>query len=159
MEEYLKCQFAVSGGGFLSTGFTADTQAWINVLFIKDDNQRHKTCPNSVPERETNRQTDRQTAWMTEHVLHQVKSYSWKTVCGVPKDCCHDILIYFQCLRVTFSLMTGLSAIKWSIGFSFPLSFNPAFTFYKTFFIECLKKQKQLSSLSNDTTTVQGLSV
>ncbi len=44
MEADLKCQFAVSGGGFLATGFTADTQAWINVLFIRDDDhdQLHK---------------------------------------------------------------------------------------------------------------------
>ncbi len=50
----LKCQFADSGGGFLATGFTADTKAWINVLFIRDDDhdQRHKTCLNSAPARE-----------------------------------------------------------------------------------------------------------
>ncbi len=29
MEADLKCQFAVRGGAFLATGFTADTQAWI----------------------------------------------------------------------------------------------------------------------------------
>ncbi len=80
MEADLKCQFTDSGGGFLATGFTADTQAWINVLFIRDDDhdQWHKTCLNSTRERE------RETAWMTEHVLHQVKSYSWnKLVCDV----------------------------------------------------------------------------
>ncbi len=78
----LKCQYAVSGGGFLITGFTADTQAWINVLFIRDDDhdQWHKTCLNSAREREK----ERESAWMTEHVLHQVKSYSWnKLVCDV----------------------------------------------------------------------------
>ncbi len=71
MEADLKCQFADSGGGFLATGFTADTQAWINDLFIRDDDhdQRHKTCLNNARERE------RETAWMTERVLHQVKSY------------------------------------------------------------------------------------
>ncbi len=69
MEADLKCQFADSGGGFLATGFTADTQAWINVLFIRDDDhdQRHKTCLNS------------ETAWMTERVLHRVKSYIHET--------------------------------------------------------------------------------
>ncbi len=71
MEADLKCQFADSGGGFLAAGFTADTQAWINVLFIRDDDhdQRHKTCLNSA------RTHERETAWMTERVLHQVKSY------------------------------------------------------------------------------------
>ncbi len=78
IEADLKCQFAVSGGGFLATGFTADTQAWINVLFIRDDDhdQWHKTCLNSTRERES--------AWMTERVLHQVKSNSWnKIMCDV----------------------------------------------------------------------------
>ncbi len=80
MEADLKCQLAVSGGGFLATGFTADTQAWINELFIRDDyhDQQHKTCLNGARERE------RESAWMTERVFHQVKSYSWnKLVCDV----------------------------------------------------------------------------
>ncbi len=79
MEADLKCQFADSGGGFLATGFTTDTQAWINVLFTRDDDhdQWHKTCLNSERERE------RETAWMTERILHQV-IYSWnKLVCRV----------------------------------------------------------------------------
>ncbi len=62
MEAYLKCQFADSGGGFLASGFTADTQAWINVLFIRDDDhdQRHKTCLTAHPrERERERERER----------------------------------------------------------------------------------------------------
>ncbi len=57
MEADLKCQFTDSGGEFLATGFTADTQALINVLFIRDDDhdQRHKTCLNSARARERER--------------------------------------------------------------------------------------------------------
>ncbi len=86
MEADLKCQFTDSGGGFLPTGFTANTQAWINVLFIRDDDhyQRHKTSLNSPIAREKERERERESAWMTERVLHQVKSYSWnKLVCDV----------------------------------------------------------------------------
>ncbi len=62
MKADLKCQFADSGGGFLDTGFTADTQAWINVLFIRDDDhdQRHKTCLNSARAHERERERERE---------------------------------------------------------------------------------------------------
>ncbi len=53
MEADLKCQFADSGGGFLVTGFTAHTQAWINVLFIRDDYH---------DQRERERESERETA-------------------------------------------------------------------------------------------------
>ncbi len=63
MEADLKCQFTDSGGGFLATGFTADTQTWINVLFIRDDDhdQQHTTCLNSTRARE--RETDCLNDW------------------------------------------------------------------------------------------------
>ncbi len=69
MEADLNASLQLVVGGFLSTGFTTDTLAWIFFLFIEDDNdeddQRHKTClaRESLP-----------AAWMTERVLNQVKS-------------------------------------------------------------------------------------
>ncbi len=73
---------------------------------------------------------------MTKRVLDQVKSYSWnKLVCEVLRVMLLlyiyiyiYILISFQCLRVTYSLMTGVSAIKWSISLSFISVFTPHIT-------------------------------
>ncbi len=79
MEADLKCQFADSGGGFLATGFTTDTQAWINVLFIRDDDHDWSIKRDRERERESEWERERETAWMTERVLHQVKSYIHET--------------------------------------------------------------------------------
>ncbi len=57
MEADLNASLQLVVGGFLSTGFTTDTLAWIFFLFIEDDNdeddQRHKTCLARERERET----------------------------------------------------------------------------------------------------------
>ncbi len=45
---------------YLRHWINADTQALINVLFIRDDDhdQRHKTCLNSAPARERERERE-----------------------------------------------------------------------------------------------------